>query len=379
MLTIALTGGGTGGHIYPGIAVAEALVTPGAAESAPENGGTSSAASGIRVFWIGSRNGMDRSIVEEAGILFYGVSAGKLRRYLSFKNVLDMFRVLSGFFASRRILKKERPAALFSKGGFVSVAPCAAARSLGIPVFTHESDLSPGLATRINARFARMIFTAYGETARRLGKYASRVKVSGNPVRGVFFRACRETGRAFLGLSDEKPVLLVLGGSQGALEINELVAAWLPGLVSRFTVVHQTGSKWEAPAATESYRPCRYLNREMPHVLAASDLVLGRSGAGTLWECAVLGRPMVLIPLRGRGTRGDQVENAEVFRKAGAAVVLAPEELRNGQGLSRVLALADDAGKLAAMAACSREMGRTDAASCIAETMLHSIGGDNAS
>ncbi|MDR1211012.1 MAG: undecaprenyldiphospho-muramoylpentapeptide beta-N-acetylglucosaminyltransferase [Spirochaetaceae bacterium] len=360
MLKIALTGGGTGGHIYPGIAVAEALKT---------------ADSGMTVFWIGSRNGMDRSIVEEAGISFYGVPAGKLRRYVTLKNVPDMFRVLAGFFASRRILKKERPSALFSKGGFVSVAPCAAARSLGIPVFTHESDLSPGLATRINARFARVIFTAYGETARRLGKYASRVKVSGNPVRGAFFKADRETGRAFLGLANKKPVLLVLGGSQGALEINELVAAWLPGLVSRFTVVHQTGNKWEAPAATESYRPCQYLNREMPHVLAASDLVLGRSGAGTLWECAVLGRPMVLIPLRGRGTRGDQVENAEVFRKAGAAIVLSPEELRNGQGLSRVLALADDAGKLAAMAACSEETGRTSAASCIAETMVHSIGG----
>jgi UDP-N-acetylglucosamine--N-acetylmuramyl-(pentapeptide) pyrophosphoryl-undecaprenol N-acetylglucosamine transferase len=372
MLKIALTGGGTGGHIYPGIAVAEALIAPGAAE----NKGAGDQESGARVFWIGSRKGMDRSIVEEAGISFYGVPAGKLRRYLSFKNVLDLFRVLSGFFASRRVLKKEKPSALFSKGGFVSVAPCAAAWSLGIPVFTHESDLSPGLATRINARFARGIFIAYAETARYLTKYASRIRVSGNPVRRAFFQSSREAGRAFLGLSNNKPVLLVLGGSQGALEINELTAAWLPRLVPRFTVVHQTGGAWKAPAASESYKPLPYIKQEMPHVLAASDLVLGRSGAGTLWECAVLGRPMVLIPLRGRGTRGDQVENADVFRKAGAAVVLSPEELGSGQGLSRLLEL--DAGKLDAMAACSRNMGRTDAAAFIAETIVSSLrgGGD---
>jgi UDP-N-acetylglucosamine--N-acetylmuramyl-(pentapeptide) pyrophosphoryl-undecaprenol N-acetylglucosamine transferase len=365
MHAIALTGGGTGGHIYPGIAVLEALKTLGATRGLE-----------LRFFWIGSRNSMDRSIVEEAGVSFYGIPAGKLRRYLSVKNIPDFFRVLSGFFAARRILKKERPSALFSKGGFVSVPPCAAAWSLGIPVFTHESDLSPGLATRINARFARRIFIAYAETAPYLGKYASRVKVSGNPVRGAFFHAGREKGRALLGLSDKKPVLLVLGGSQGALEINELTSSWLPELVSCFTVVHQTGTRWEVPPASESYRPFQYIKDDMPQVLAAADLVLARSGAGTLWECAVLGRPMVLIPLRGSGTRGDQVENAELFRKAGAALVLMPEELRNGQGLSRVLELSKDPEKLNAMAACSLKMGRADGASFIAGDLLCSLGQD---
>jgi UDP-N-acetylglucosamine--N-acetylmuramyl-(pentapeptide) pyrophosphoryl-undecaprenol N-acetylglucosamine transferase len=359
MLTIALTGGGTGGHIYPGLAVAGELQNGGKAE----------------LFWIGSRGGMDRSIVENAGIPFFGIPAGKLRRYLSFKKCIDSFRVLGGFFAARRILKKKKPGALFSKGGFVSVPPCAAAFSLGIPVFTHESDVSPGLATRINARFARGVFTAYAETIPLLGKYAGKARVSGNPVREQFFHARREEGRAFLGLGDERPVLLILGGSQGALEINELAASWLPDLVSRFTVVHQTGTSWQGPPQSEQYKPFQYINKEMPQVLAAADLVLGRSGAGTLWECAALGKPLALIPLRGSGTRGDQVENAEIFRKAGAAIVLEPGELRDRRGLARVLSLAGDAETLKAMARASRELGKSGAAAFIAGKLLSAAGG----
>jgi UDP-N-acetylglucosamine--N-acetylmuramyl-(pentapeptide) pyrophosphoryl-undecaprenol N-acetylglucosamine transferase len=358
MLTIALAGGGTGGHIYPGLAVAGELRKEGA-----------------ELFWIGSRGGMDRSIVENAGLPFFGIPAGKLRRYLTIKNFADLFRVAGGFFAARRILKKKKPAVLFSKGGFVSVPPCAAAFSLGIPVFTHESDASPGLATRINARFARGIFTAYAQTIPLLGKYSGRAKVSGNPVRRDFFQARGEQGRAFLGLKDRRPVLLVLGGSQGALEINELVAAWLPELTSRFTVVHQTGARWEGPPESERYKPCPYIKEEMPQVLAASDLVLGRSGAGTLWECAALGKPMVLIPLRGSGTRGDQVENAEIFRKAGAAIVLESGELRDRRGLSRILSLAADDEKLKLMARAALEMGRPEAAAFIAGELLAAAGG----
>jgi UDP-N-acetylglucosamine--N-acetylmuramyl-(pentapeptide) pyrophosphoryl-undecaprenol N-acetylglucosamine transferase len=354
MVVIALAGGGTGGHIYPGLAVAEELRAGGQAE----------------IFWIGSQSGMDRSIVENAGIPFFGIPAGKLRRYITFKNFIDIFRVLGGFFAARRILKKKKPAALFSKGGFVSVPPCAAAFSLGIPVFTHESDVSPGLATKINARFARGIFTAYAETIPLLGKYSGRAKVSGNPVRREFFHAQEEQGRAFLGLKEMEPVLLVLGGSQGALEINELTAAWLPELVSRFTVVHQTGVNWKGPPESERYKPRQYINKEMPQVLAASSLVLGRSGAGTLWECAALGKPMILIPLRGSGTRGDQVENAEIFRKAGAAMVLEPDELKDRRGLDRILSLAADDEKLKTMARSSLEMSRPEAAAFIAGEIL---------
>jgi UDP-N-acetylglucosamine--N-acetylmuramyl-(pentapeptide) pyrophosphoryl-undecaprenol N-acetylglucosamine transferase len=333
MVSIAFTGGGTGGHIYPGLAVAEALqkLLP------------------CRVFWIGSGTGMDRSIVGGAGMEFYGIPSGKLRRYVSLKNFFDLFKVAGGFFAARRVLKKEKPALLFSKGGFVSVPPCAAAASLKIPVFTHESDYSPGLATRINARFAVKIFVPYKETAAFFPlKTQSRVVVSGNPIRPAFASADAAKGRAFLGIPEGEPVLLVLGGSLGSAEINSLVRECLPELTRYYTVVHQTGVRDEAFSPARRYKPYAYFGDEMPHVIAAAELVLCRSGAGTIWECAGLKKPMILLPLRGAGTRGDQVENARLFEKAGAAVSIAgdpsPEKLA-----ALVAALAGDKERREAM------------------------------
>jgi UDP-N-acetylglucosamine--N-acetylmuramyl-(pentapeptide) pyrophosphoryl-undecaprenol N-acetylglucosamine transferase len=267
---------------------------------------------------------MDRSIVEGAGLEFFGVPSGKLRRRFSLRNFSDFFRVLGGVFAARRVLRREKPALLFSKGGFVSVPPCVAAASLKIPVFTHESDYSPGLATRINARFAEKIFIPYKESAAFFSPgMRKKAEVSGNPIRPAFASADQAKGRAFLGIPEGEPVLLVLGGSLGSREINDLVQACLPGLTKLYTVVHQTGVQDEAFVPGERYKPYPYFNDEMPHVIAAADLVLCRSGAGTIWECASLRKPMILLPLRGSGTRGDQVENARLFEKAGAALNLA--------------------------------------------------------
>jgi UDP-N-acetylglucosamine--N-acetylmuramyl-(pentapeptide) pyrophosphoryl-undecaprenol N-acetylglucosamine transferase len=185
---------------------------------------------------------MDKTIIENSGIDFYGIPSGKLRRYFSLRNVSDIFKVAAGFLSARKILKRQRPNLLFSKGGFVSVPPCAAAASLKIPVFTHESDYSPGLATKINARFAERIFVPYKETA---GFFPSaereKIRVSGNPIRAEFAAADPAKGRAFLGLRDDERMLLVLGGSSGSREINDLVRASLPELTKIYTVVHQTG------------------------------------------------------------------------------------------------------------------------------------------
>jgi UDP-N-acetylglucosamine--N-acetylmuramyl-(pentapeptide) pyrophosphoryl-undecaprenol N-acetylglucosamine transferase len=333
----------------------------------------------FRLFWIGSNAGMDRSLVEEASLEFFGIPSGKLRRYFSLKTFPDFFRVIAGFFAARKILKKQRAGLLFSKGGFVSVPPCAAAASLGIPVFTHESDYSPGLATRINARFAARtggaIFTAYEDTACFLPvAVRDRVTVSGNPVRGDFRNADAARGREFLGLEPGARILLALGGSQGAREINELVRAALPQLCRYYTVVHQYGPglEWDLPAA-ERYKPYPFIREEMPHVLAAAELILGRSGAGTVWECAVLGKPMLLVPLSGSGTRGDQVENARFFEQAGAARVLLGEEA-NPETLAQAAAsLAQDEEKRAVMATAARKAAERDAATGIVRSLAETI------
>ncbi|MDR2543856.1 MAG: undecaprenyldiphospho-muramoylpentapeptide beta-N-acetylglucosaminyltransferase [Treponema sp.] len=370
MINIAFTGGGTGGHIYPGLAVAMELKKKFADHE-------------TRIFWIGSSAGMDRSIVEEAGIEFFGVPSGKLRRYFSLKNIVDLFKIAGGFFAARKILKKQKAVLLFSKGGFVSVPPCAAASSLGIRTFTHESDFSPGLATKINVRYVLRtggwVFTAYEDTKKFFSEktlkrgLSDRVTVTGNPVRAGFYNADAAKGRAFLGLSgNDVRILLVLGGSQGATEINELIRAILPELTKVYTVVHQTGPNlsWDIPAS-QRYKPYPYIKEDMPHVMAAAELVMGRSGAG-IWEWAVLGKPMLLIPLRGSGTRGDQVENARFFNKAGAAFVLG-EKPDTNELMTAINELANDTEKRKAMAVSSGNIGKSGGAQKIAGFLLQEI------
>jgi UDP-N-acetylglucosamine--N-acetylmuramyl-(pentapeptide) pyrophosphoryl-undecaprenol N-acetylglucosamine transferase len=357
MRTVLFAGGGTGGHIYPGIAVAERLLKTGE----------------WRIVWIGSDAGLDKTLVEGAGldISFFGVPSGKLRRDVSLNNVLknvsDIFRIIAGFFASRKIIKREKPALLFSKGGFASVPPVLAAASLKIPVFTHESDVSPGLATQINARFAARIFVSYEDTASRFpARLSGKITVTGNPVRSVFRNADKGRGLAFLGIPADSPdkILFVLGGSQGAREVNDLVRDNRAALTQRFIVVHQTGREdWDIPESPR-YKPFRFIAGDMPHVLASASLALGRSGAGTVWECAASGTPMALVPLRGSGTRGDQVENARFFEKAGAAIVIKDEGGAAGF-VNDVIALADDEARLTAMARAALDAGKLDGACSI--------------
>jgi UDP-N-acetylglucosamine--N-acetylmuramyl-(pentapeptide) pyrophosphoryl-undecaprenol N-acetylglucosamine transferase len=318
---------------------------------------------------------MDRAVVEQAGFEFIGIPAGKLRRQFSLRHGSEALKVGAGFFAARRILKKEQALLLFSKGGFVSVPPCLAAASLGVPLWTHESDLSPGLATKINARFARKIFTAYEESAAFFpASYQDRISLSGNPVRPAFRSADPQSGRAFLQVGPEERILLVLGGSQGSQQINRLVRETLGELTRWYTVVHQTGlpQGWDLPPR-DRYRPYPFFREEMPQVLAAAELVIGRSGAGTLWECAASGRPMVLIPLSGSGTRGDQVENARLFVQAGAAVALGKAFGIEAEAasLSRMIAeLALDPERQQRMAEASARIGERDGARIIAQAIL---------
>ena len=322
---IVFTGGGTGGHIFPGLAVADEL-----RQLCMEAG------KDCRIIWIGSSKGMDRSIIEKSGSVdtFYGIPTGKLRRYFSLENLVDVFKIIGGCIASFFLLLKLRPAVVFSKGGFVSAPPCLAAGLLKIPVFTHECDFSPGLATKLNSRVAKKVLLSYPETARYFGeKFKGRLEVTGNPVRPIFYNTDKEKGRRFLQLQEGKPVLLVLGGSSGARQINNLVLENLSYLTEHFQVVHQTGGEkahFDEAAIPQNisgtYKHYGFIYSEMPDVLACADLVLSRSGANSLWECAVLGKAMVLVPLCGSGTRGDQVENARFFVDSGVALSLVGDE-----------------------------------------------------
>lgn len=316
--TFVFAGGGTGGHIFPGLAVADELRT-----IASEHG------EDVQIVWLGNSGGMDRDIVQKSGSvdLFYGIPSGKLRRNFSLRNFIDLFKIAAGVFVSLFRLAKIKPVVLFSKGGFVSVTPCIAARILGIPVYTHECDFTPGLATKINSRFATKILVSYEATKQFLSA-ARREKsvVTGNPVRPVFYQANPENGKNFLfgEARPQKPILLVMGGSLGAHQVNTLVQENLDWLCEHFCVVHQTGRADEAMTQIqhEGYHPYAFIYREMCDVISAADVVLSRAGANSIWECAVLAKPMVLIPLCGSGTRGDQVDNAKYFVGQNAALML---------------------------------------------------------
>ncbi len=360
MKYVAFTGGGTGGHIYPGLAVADEL--------RPMLGNEYS------IVWIGSNKGVDKDIVEKSGSadLFKGIPSGKLRRYFSMQNITDAFRILGGFFSALHILRKYKPVALFSKGGFVSVPPCYAAKLLGIPVYTHECDVSPGLATRLNSKCADRIFVSFDKTIQYFSEdKKEKVILSGDPVRPVFYESNPELGKRFLGIPEdsEKPILLVLGGSLGARQINQLVTDNLAWLTERFIVVHQTGKAWaeEHPELSQNtcgdYKPYSFIYSEMPHVMAAADIVLSRAGSNFLWECAVTGKPMVLIPLSGAGTRGDQVENAAFFISKNAAYVLGgrnPDGTEtppaDSENVQLVLSSLLDAGKRADLSQACRSL-----------------------
>ena len=323
-IKIVFAGGGTGGHIYPGLAVADEL------KKIAEKNNLK-----IKIYWFGNSSGMDRILVEKSGSAdrFCAIPSGKLRRYFSIKNFFDVFKIIAGIAVSFFRLLFIRPAVVFSKGGFVSVPPCFAARVLRIPVFTHECDFTPGLATKINSRFASKILVSYPETVKFLPKNKqSLAVVTGNPVRPVFYEADAQKGREFLfegkNADLKKPVLLVLGGSLGAHQLNELVVENLAWLTEHFNVVHQCGSKDASfvPAQTDSYFPYPFIYEQMPDVIACADVILSRAGANTVWESAVEKKPSVLIPLCGNGTRGDQVDNANFFKERSAAFVLTGNE-----------------------------------------------------
>ena len=351
-LVVAFTGGGTAGHIYPGLAIADELKTLFGAQNKK-----------IKICWIGCSSGMDKKIVQTAlsgdgeplADEFYGIPSGKLRRYFSLQNFLDIFKIFAGFIKAFFYLNKIKPSILFSKGGFVSVPPCYAAKLLKIPVFTHECDFSIGLANRLNLKVADNIFLSYEQTKKNLSSVnCQKSVVMGNPVRPIFYNTKAEIGYDFLGLQKEsitKPILLVLGGSSGARQINDLVYQNLDWICKNYIVVHQTGmlnnddskEKQLQEKFAGSYFAFPFIYEQMPHVLSIADVILSRAGANSIWEAAVLNKPMVLIPLCGSGTRGDQVDNANFFVEQNASCMLLGEQANSENLIQELTKMLDKA------------------------------------
>ena len=344
MSCVVFTGGGTAGHIYPGIAVAEAL---------PQD---------VHLVWLGSHNGKDEVFVKNAlqRIKFIPIPSGKYRRYFSvkslFQNFVDLFKIGYAFVYCFFLLKKLKPSLLFSKGGFVSTPPCMAARILKIPVITHECDASPGLATRLNARFATKILTSYPETkALFKAKYRNKVIYTGNPVRSFFSNADGKKTKDFLQIEVNRPILLILGGSLGAEQINSFIYENIEKLLESFIVVHQTGAtnieransclaelKAKNYKNAQFYLPKDFIKEELADLIFSASIVISRSGSNTVWELASLGKAMILIPLEKGASRGDQVENASYFSNKKAAIMLCGSESNSTSFIKQVMKVHSD-------------------------------------
>ena len=306
---IILTGGGSAGHVTPNLALLPQLL-----------------AEGIEVHDIGTADGIERTILSERkDVTYHIISSGKLRRYFSWKNFTDPFRVMRGLFQARRVMREVKPAAVFSKGGFVSVPVVIAAHGKHIPVVTHESDYTPGLANKINAKFADKICVTFEDTLAHVGAKGVH---TGTPIRPELYQGDKERGLAFLGFNDKKPVLLIMGGSLGASVVNDAVRAALPKLLISYDIVHLCGKgKVEERLNQPGYRQFEYVNEELPDVLAATDVVVSRAGANAVFEFLALSKPALLIPLPRSASRGDQILNAGYFARKGFAMVLEQESL----------------------------------------------------
>lgn len=319
MKRIVLTGGGTAGHVTPNIALLPALKELG-----------------YDVHYIGSYNGIEKTLIEACGIPYYGISSGKLRRYFDLKNFSDPFKVLKGFSEASHLLEKLNPDIVFSKGGFVSVPVVLAAKRRRIPVVIHESDMTPGLANKLSFPAASRVCCNFPETVKHLPK--GKAVLTGSPIREELLCGSRENALKFTGLSGAKPVLLIIGGSLGSVVVNETVRSILPKLLKNFEIIHLCGKGKldQTLTAMSGYVQYEYISEELKDLFALSDIVISRAGANSICEFLALRKPALLVPLSAAASRGDQILNARSFEKQGYASVLEEEQL-NGETLLAAL------------------------------------------
>ncbi|MBQ2320350.1 MAG: undecaprenyldiphospho-muramoylpentapeptide beta-N-acetylglucosaminyltransferase [Lachnospiraceae bacterium] len=319
MKKIVLTGGGTAGHVTPNIALIPELQKQG-----------------YEVHYIGSYDGIEKKLIEKLNIPYYGISSGKLRRYIDLKNLSDPFKVIKGLAQARRLLGKIKPDVVFSKGGFVSVPVVLAAKSKKIPCIIHESDMTPGLANKICIPCAQRVCTNFPETLKHLP--AEKAVLTGSPIRAELFNGNKEKGLKFCGFDDSKPVILIIGGSLGAVAVNNAVRAILPQLLEKFQIIHLCGKGKldESLKDVKGYVQFEYIHDELSDLMAASDIFISRAGANAICEILALRKPNILIPLSAQASRGDQILNAASFEKQGYSIVIQEEDITDEKLLAAV-------------------------------------------
>ena len=310
MKKIVLTGGGTAGHVTPNLALIPSLQELG-----------------YEIHYIGSYQGIEKKLIENAGIPYHGISSGKLRRYFDVKNFSDPFRVLKGYGEALKILKTYKPDVVFSKGGFVAVPVVLAAKHFKIPTIIHESDMTPGLANKICIPSAAKVCCNFPETLNYLPK--EKAVLTGSPIRKELLEGDRLSGLQYTGLSANRPVILVIGGSLGSVTVNNAVRKILPKLLPQYQIIHicGKGNLDQSLINTPGYIQYEYVDAPLKHLFAAANLIISRAGANSICEILALRKPNILIPLSAAASRGDQILNARSFEKQGFSTVLEEENL----------------------------------------------------
>lgn len=322
MKKIVLTGGGTAGHVTPNIALMPRLKELG-----------------YEIHYIGSYDGIEKKLIEEMGIPYYGISSGKLRRYFDWQNFTDPFRVLKGFVEAKKLLKKLKPDVVFSKGGFVTVPVVQAAKQCRIPTIIHESDMTPGLANKLAIPAATKVCCNFPETVKYLPD--GKAVLSGSPIRQELLSGNKLAALKFCNFTSDKPVLMIIGGSLGSVAVNTAIRSILPELLKSFQVIHLCGqgNLDESLAGTEGYVQFEYIKKELADLFALADVVVSRAGANAICEILALRKPNLLIPLSAAASRGDQILNAASFKQQRFSLVLQEEEITNELLLSTILDL----------------------------------------
>ncbi len=310
MKRIVLTGGGTAGHVTPNIALLPSLQE-----------------AGYEITYVGSYDGIEKRLIEDFNIPYVGISTGKLRRYFDPKNFTDPFRVLKGFSEAKKFLKEYKPDVVFSKGGFVSVPVVRAAAALKIPCIIHESDMTPGLANKLCFPVATKICCNFPETFETLPE--KKAVLTGTPIRKELTEGSKLAGLDMCGFTANKPVIMVIGGSLGAANVNKAVRDALPQLLENFQIVHLCGKDKldNLLLTTEGYKQFEYIKAELKDLFAMADVVISRAGANAICELLALRKPNILIPLPAASSRGDQLLNADSFEKQGFSIVLHEDDL----------------------------------------------------
>ncbi len=368
-MNILVSGGGTGGHIYPALAVAKLLEKEYQA----------------RILYLGSDDGLETELAPAAGLPFAMIKAGKLRRYISWETVTGVARVPVGMAQAVGIVRKFAPDAAFTSGGYVAVPTGLAAWLNGVPLLMHQQDVPPNLSNRLIAPLATRISVAFEDS---LPYFAGgKTLWLGNPVRQEMLdiqQVAPGQARQELGFGAELPLLLVTGGSQGARHLNQVVCKALPGLLGHCQVLQISGKQLFEETREQSeqavaeldeevrkrYRLAAYLNAEMPAALQAATLVLCRSGAATLSELAVLGRPSMLVPLPPAIGSSPQEANAEMFGRKAAAEVIKDADLESEKLVERVKAIIGSQEHLKSMEEAALTFAKPDATQEIAAEVV---------